>query len=89
MVQFETRANRVCFPGTAREAIHLLNIATADFDGWLAATAIELRLATRLRGLSLGDRACLALALRENAEVLTADKAWEGLAVNIEIRQVR
>jgi PIN domain nuclease of toxin-antitoxin system len=37
-------------------------------------------------GLSLGDRLCLALAQRLDADVLTADRAWgeEGL-----IRQIR
>ncbi len=36
----------------------------------------ELRPLTRRAGLSLGDRACLALALELDAEVYTADRAW-------------
>jgi len=39
-----------------------------------------LRNPTRGLGLSLGDRACLALALHENATVLTADRPWLDVA---------
>jgi len=37
-----------------------------------------LRRATRSRGLSLGDRACLALALDRGLTAVTADAAWVG-----------
>jgi hypothetical protein len=37
-------------------------------------------LATRPFGLSLGDRLCLALAIREKPPALTADKAWADVA---------
>ncbi len=44
---------------------------------------------TRKAGLSLADRACLALAAQEGAEVLTADRIWTsfgeelGLAISL------
>jgi ribonuclease VapC len=44
---------------------------------------------TRIFGLSLGDRACLALALELNAVVYTADKAWKKLNIGIPIRVIR
>ena len=44
-----------------------------------ALLAAQLRSATRHLGLSLGDRACLALGLEHDATVLTADKAWAEL----------
>lgn len=45
--------------------------------------------ATRSQGLSLGDRACLALARRRSAPALTADRGWATLDVGVEIRLVR
>jgi PIN domain nuclease of toxin-antitoxin system len=38
----------------------------------------ELRRQTRSRGLSLGDRACLALAQEHGLTAVTADAAWVG-----------
>lgn len=66
-----------------------LNIAIVPFDVGNAREAAQLRLATRHRGLSLGDRACLALARREGSPVLTADRQWDGLDVGVDIRLIR
>ncbi|MDO8185232.1 type II toxin-antitoxin system VapC family toxin [Conexibacter sp. JD483] len=49
----------------------------------------RLRPLTLDAGLSLGDRACLALARRLDATALTADRAWEHVAVDVELRQIR
>jgi ribonuclease VapC len=61
------------------------------FDYAQATRAARLRLATREAGLSLGDRACLALAEAIVAPVVTADKAWATLrlGVPLEIRVIR
>lgn len=40
-------------------------------------------------GLSLGDRLCLALALRLDLPVITADRAWEDLDLPIEVILIR
>jgi ribonuclease VapC len=44
---------------------------------------------TRTLGLSLGDRACLALALDLKAPVYTADRAWKNLKVGVRIHVIR
>lgn len=44
---------------------------------------------TRALGLSLGDRACLALALEADLPVLTADRAWRALDPMPAIRLIR
>lgn len=49
----------------------------------------RLRPITRERGLSLADRACLALAKRLELPAVTADTAWSGLDLAIELRQIR
>ena len=74
------------------DAIDLAKIggyAVADFDESLSLRAGALRSATRHLGLSLGDRACLALAERERLPVLTADRAWTSLDIGVEIRLIR
>ena len=49
-------------------------------DDDLAIRAALLLPATRSAGLSLGDRACLALASRSGVSALTADRAWANVA---------
>ncbi|TWG99356.1 PIN domain nuclease of toxin-antitoxin system [Mesorhizobium sp. J18] len=66
-----------------------LNLQVRPFDNELALLAGKLRSATRSRGLSLGDRACLALAIRENAVALTADRKWADLDVGCKIELIR
>ena len=61
-------------------------------EPFTSADAIEiarLRPLTRDLGLSLGDRACLALGRRLDAPVLTADSAWSKLDLPLELRQIR
>ena len=48
-----------------------------------------LRPKTKALGLSLGDRACLALAQRQALPVLTADKTWKQLDLAIEVQLLR
>jgi PIN domain nuclease of toxin-antitoxin system len=44
---------------------------------------------TRALGLSLGDRACLALGLALNVPVYTADRSWKNLKLGLRIHVIR
>lgn len=59
------------------------------FDTDLAIAAGRLRQITRAKGLSLGDRACIALGRRLNATVLTGDRAWADLDLGVTIELIR
>lgn len=54
-----------------------------------AVTIARLRPVTRAQGLSLGDRACLATALRLERPVLTADRGWANIDVGVTVRLIR
>ena len=66
-----------------------LPLLVRAFDSDHAISAGLLRPDTRRLGLSLGDRACLALARAEGLPVLTSDRAWASLDVGVEIRMIR
>lgn len=63
------------------EDLEMLGIEIIDFDLPQAVMVADLRNKTKKLGLSLGDRSCLALAIREKAIALTADRTWKGLKV--------
>jgi PIN domain nuclease of toxin-antitoxin system len=74
-----------------RDAVAVINalaLAVIDFDIGLAARAGALRAETKKRGLSLGDRACLALAEREKAPAITCEHIWPGAAQNIDVHYI-
>lgn len=78
------------FPGeVARDSVARLNLNVVPFDAEQALEAGALRETTRKQGLSLGDRACLVLARRLGLPALTADRAWAGLELGIEIHLIR
>lgn len=66
-----------------------VNVELISFDAPQAWKSGALRPLTRHRGLSLGDRACLALAMAEEAVVYTADREWLDLDLGIEIECIR
>ena len=66
-----------------------LDLDVVPFDREQAMGAGLLRPATRALGLSLGDRACLALAMATDSKVLTADTSWAAADVGCEIEFVR
>lgn len=81
--------SRGAAPERAVRLVRHAEVPVIAFDQSLAEFAGGLVVQTRHRGLSFADRACLALAARENVPALTADRAWAGLSVGVEIRFIR
>ena len=77
--------------GVAADTLLALPLIVIDLDAHLAIEAGAMLAQTRPFGLSLGDRACLALAKREGLPALTADRSWMRAAplVGIEVRLIR
>jgi ribonuclease VapC len=61
---------------TADGLMDTLQLTVIPFDRSQARLAGALRATTRRLGLSLGDRACLALAGTEGAIALTCERVW-------------
>ena len=76
-------------PSALRHELARTGLRVVAFDRDLAEAAALLGPLTRGWGLSLADRACLALALQCHAPVLTADRRWAELGIEVEIRLIR
>lgn len=74
---------------TASQMLSLLGIKVFPFEEADAWTCGFLYPETKHLGLSLGDRSCIALGLRLRKTVLTADSAWKGLTLPVEVRLIR
>ncbi len=61
-------------------------VSFTEEDGRLAGSLVS---QTQHVGLSLGDRACLALALGRGIPALTADLAWAKLDIGVDVRVIR
>jgi ribonuclease VapC len=72
-----------------REELESLGLAVIPFTAGLAEKTARLRAETRSFGLSLGDRACLALADDLGRLAVTTDRIWSELALRVEVRVVR
>ena len=72
-----------------RERIDTVLLESVPFDTDLAYETGLLRPQTRHAGLSLGDRACLALARRLGLPAVTTDRAWARLSLRVEVQVIR
>jgi ribonuclease VapC len=75
-----------------RLATRIAKIGTltiVPFDEAQAVESARLRMRTRSLGLSLADRACLALGRMYRLPVLTTDRAWRSLHLSIRIEVIR
>ncbi len=74
---------------TVRCLIEELGLIIAPFSLEQAELAAHLWDQGKAFGLSLADRACLALAMQQQSPVFTADRVWVKLKLDIDIRLLR
>jgi len=72
-----------------REDLESLGLEIVPFTAELAEGTARLREGTRSAGLSLADRACIALAQGLGRPAVTTDKIWSELPLGIEILVIR
>jgi len=72
-----------------REVVARLGLIVMPFEAADAFAAGLLQPHTRRLGLSLGDRACLALAMALDVAAYTADRSWAELDVQVEVVVIR
>ena len=72
-----------------RSDVEALGLTLVPFTADDAEETASLWESTRAAGLSLGDRACLALARRLGLPAFTADRAWLDLDLGLEVHSIR
>jgi len=72
-----------------RSYLDALGLKIVEFNAELAYQTGFLRSLTRSIGLSLGDRACLALAVSLGVPALTCDRVWTTLSLEVTIELIR
>ena len=88
--EIASKLNELNTPQTLiQDAINGLGLTIVDFNADLAYSVGLLRPLTRHLGLSLGDRACLALAQYLNLPVITSDRLWKNLSLDIAIEVIQ
>lgn len=92
-VNFSEVAARMLDRGASLEfvetEVRATEITIVPFDDRQALETARLKPVTRDYGLSLGDRACLALADQTRRVALTADREWAELDLGVEVRLLR
>jgi ribonuclease VapC len=70
-------------------AVAWLDLRVYPFDRQHSEVAAQLWILTRQAGLSLADRACLALGRTVKCPVVTADRAWANVDVGVKVILIR
>ena len=76
-------------PDNTRNLLLQMGLQITAFNSVHADICAGLWPETKALGLSLADRACLALAIQADWPVLTCDRAWSGLGLDLDIRIIR
>jgi PIN domain nuclease of toxin-antitoxin system len=86
-------ASRIGEAGATRDELYEIiagvDVEPISFDLERAVEAALLRGPTKALGLSLGDRACLALAVQRSCPVLTADRAMATADLGLDVQLLR
>lgn len=72
-----------------RNLVKLSGIKIIDFCQEQALITAKIIRKTKQYGLSLGDRSCIALAMVKNYPILTCDKIWQKLDLDVEFIMAR
>lgn len=72
-----------------REDFSGLGATIVDFTSAQAELTAALWQDTHAHGLSLADRACLSLGVIRECPVMTADRAWLRLDLDLDVRLIR
>lgn len=90
LAEVQSKLNKKGFdPEEAWESALSLVTAAEPFTSDQARIAGDLIVKTEKYGLSLGDRACLALAITLKAPVYTTEQIWRNLKLGIPIHVIR
>jgi PIN domain nuclease of toxin-antitoxin system len=73
----------------AHKVVMPFELLVEDFNRSRAMSAGLLAAKTKRRNISLGDRACLALAIELGLPALTGDRAWRDLDIGVDVRLIR
>lgn len=78
-------------PSQLERTLKELDVQPVDFDLEQSTFCAELRLSTKHAGLSLGDRACLALTKLMVGTAVTSDRTWLDIAeaTQITVKMIR
>jgi PIN domain nuclease of toxin-antitoxin system len=76
-------------PDAAEDAVEDLELDVVPFDRDQAYRTARLAPAAAALGLSLGDRACLALAQARGKPALTAEREWDQLDAGVRVVRIR
>ena len=77
-------ARRLESEGLIGQVVEVVPLTNSD-----AVTIAELQLLMKAAGLSLGDRACLALGLSTSLPVLTSNRTWVDLDLDVDVHTIR
>lgn len=92
-VNFAEVVTRLSLLGMPENEIHqaldILGLTIIPLDEDLSFRTGSLSIVTKQYRLSLGDRACLALALKTGYSAVTSDRVWQDLNIKVDVKIIR